>query len=106
MLQHNAYSRDAWMEARNMVAQFIGQGVSPAEMRRQSRQRLDSGHRTWSIVRGAKLDKFDTITWSRTIADIRFDSPDIYCADVERWAMSVVKDTEGMVHELIKQGHN
>ncbi|MCL4871458.1 MAG: hypothetical protein KJ063_21060 [Anaerolineae bacterium] len=94
MLQHNGYSRDVWLEARNMVAQFVHDGVMPAEMRRRGRSRLDSGHRTWSMSKGAKLAEFAAIVWSRTIADIRLDNPEIYCHDVTQWAMSILSDTE------------
>lgn len=93
MLQHNAYSRDGWLEVRKMLAQFIQEGVTPAEMRRQKRARLDSGKRTWSVTKGAKLSEFDSIAWSRTIAGVRLDNPDIYCEDVKEWAKSVLEDT-------------
>jgi hypothetical protein len=99
MLQHNAYSRDAWLEARSMVARFIWDGVTPAEMRRQNRSRFDNGHRVWRVTRGAKLLEFDTIIWTRTIADVRLDDPKVYCADVTRWAASVLTDTELLLGE-------
>ncbi len=45
MLQHNAYSRDVWLIDRDMLAQFVRDGVTPVEMRRQIRARFDSGRR-------------------------------------------------------------
>ncbi len=56
MLQHNLYSREAWLEVREMVAQFIRQGRAPSDVRRQNRQRLDSGVRRWSVTKGAKME--------------------------------------------------
>lgn len=100
MLQHNAYSRDAWLEARKMIAQFTQEGITPAEMRKQNRSRFDSGQRTWRVPKGAKLSEFDAIVWSRTIADVRLDNPVIYCADVELWASSVLADTQILVQAL------
>ena len=100
MLQHNAYSQKAWLETREMVAQFVRQGISPANLSRRNRQRLDGSRRDWSITRGAKLVGFDAIIWSRTIADIRVNDPDIYCADIERWAKSIVEDTEIVVQKF------
>lgn len=94
MLQHNGYSREGWLEVRKMVAQFVEEGVTPAEIRKRNRARLDSRQREWSITKGPKLAEFDTITWSRTIADVRLDDPQTYCADVERWAESVLADAE------------
>ena len=100
MLQHNAYSRDVWLEARNMLAQFVEEGVSPAAMRGRNRVRFDSAHRSWSITKGAKLPEFETILWSRTIAGVRLDDPETYCADVQLWATYVLKDTEQLVQGL------
>jgi hypothetical protein len=94
MLQHNAYSREAWLEARNMLAQFVQEGVTPAEIRRQNRARLDSGRRAGSITKEAKLTEVNAIQWTRTIADVRLDNPDSYCADVVQWATAVLTDTE------------
>jgi hypothetical protein len=96
MLQHNAYSREAWVEARKMVAQCIQDGVTPAEIREMNRSKFDRGRRKWSVTKGAKLAEFDTIVWSRTIADVRLDDPEVYCADVKLWAMSVLSDSQSV----------
>jgi hypothetical protein len=100
MLQHNAYSRNVWLEARKMIVQFTQEGMTPAEMRKQNRSRLDSGHRTWSVTKGVKLSEFDNIVWSRTIADVRLDNPEVYCTDVNDWALSVLEDTDALVRNL------
>jgi hypothetical protein len=99
MLQHNLYSRQAWLEAREMVAQFIRQGRAPSDVRRQNHKRLDSGQRRWSVTKGAKIAGLDGVVWTRTIADVRFDAPDLYCADVKFWAEGVLADTEGVLPE-------
>lgn len=100
MLQHNAYSKEAWLETRKLLAQFIQEGISPANMSKKYQQKLDNSRRNWSITKGTKLTEFDTIHWSRTIADIRLDSPELYCVDVERWAGSIVNDTEAVVQKV------
>ncbi|MBK8899784.1 MAG: hypothetical protein IPM53_01250 [Anaerolineaceae bacterium] len=100
MLQHNAYSRNVWLEAREMVALFIYKGTTPADVRKRNRQKLDSGQRSWRITKGEKLSEFDTIVWSHTIADVRLDNPEIYCADIKRWAITVLEDTDGLVAKL------
>jgi hypothetical protein len=100
MLQHNAYSKAAWLEARKMVALFVQHGISPDDIRRRMQQKLDKIHRGWSITKGEKLAEFDMIVWSRSIADIRVDSAEIYCADVDGWAKSVVEDTEFIMEKF------
>lgn len=58
---------------------------------------MDSGQRTWSLTKGAKLTQVDDIVWTRTIADVRFDTAEHYCADVREWAIAVLADTEALV---------
>jgi len=96
MLQHNAYSREVWLEARKMLAQFIQGGITPSDVRKRNRSRFDSAHRAWSVTKGPKLAEFDAIVWSRTIADVRLDDPETYCSDVRLWAISVLRDTESL----------
>lgn len=100
MLQHNAYTRGAWLEARTMVAQFIREGITPAGMRRRNRPRFDSRRRPWSVTKGAKLPEFGAITWSRTIASVRLQDAETYCADVKLWAFSVLEDTGPLMQAL------
>lgn len=100
LLQHNAYSRDVWLEARNMLAQFVRDGVTPAAMRQQNRSKLDSEHRTWNVTRGAKLIEFNAILWTHTIADVRLENPEVYCTDVIRWAVSILTDTDPLMRHI------
>jgi hypothetical protein len=94
MLQHNGYSRAGWLYSRALLAEFVNGGRSPAEARHRNRRALDSGNRDWSITRGPKFERFDEITWTRTIADIRFHDADRYCADVRAWATAVLADSK------------
>lgn len=100
MLQHNAYSREGWLEARNVVTQAIHQGITPTVLRKQNRQRFDSGHREWKLTQGAKIHEVDAIVWTHTIADVRLDTAETYCADAKRWATSVLADTESVMSKL------
>lgn len=52
MLQHpSRYSREGWLEARRLLAAFLA-GKAPAEVRRQSRVRLDRWQRPWRMSGG------------------------------------------------------
>ena len=93
MLQHNFYSREGWLNARELLRQFIEERLPPAEARRRNRIRVDSRHRSWSITRGTKLPGVERIRWTFTVADVRLDSPEHYCLDVRRWAESVLADS-------------
>lgn len=97
MLQHNGYSHDGWLYSRTLLDEFLNGGLSPADARRREQSALDSGNRTWSVTRGPKFARFDQILWTRTIADVRFDGADHYCADVRAWAAAVLADSEPVV---------
>jgi hypothetical protein len=58
---------------------------------------MDSGQRTWSITRGPKLAGVESIAWTRTIADVRLDTAEHYCADVRAWAESILVDSAALV---------
>ena len=92
MLQHNAYSREGWLGGRALLARFFA-GDTPDAARRRHRRDVDSGRRTWRVTRGEKLAGVDEVAWTRTIADVRLDTAEHYCADVRAWATSVVADT-------------
>ena len=97
MLQHNAYSRDGWLAVHQLLHQFVYEGLTPAEARRQNRRTMDSGQRKWSLTKGAKLSQVDDIAWTWTIVDVRFDTAEHYCADVRDWAIAVLADTAVLV---------
>jgi hypothetical protein len=99
MMQHNAYSRAGWLGARELLEQFLN-GLTPGEAMRQNREKLDSGKRGFSITQGTKLPGVELLKWSFTVSDVRLDRPEHYCADVRRWAESVLADSAGLVRGL------
>lgn len=93
MLQHNAYTVGAWWEARSMLVRCMREDRTPQQTRRQDQAR-SGNRRRGSITRGARLERFDDIHWTSTIADVRTGAPEPYCDDVRRWAASLIEDTE------------
>ena len=100
MLQHNEYSREGWLAARELLSKFVFQGLMPADARRRYRKEVDSEKRKWHLTKGPKLEGFETIAWSRTISELRLDSAESYCNGVRAWARSILKDTEGLIRAL------
>ena len=100
MLQHNDYSRSGWLEARQMLAEFIQQGITPADVRKRNHSKLDSRNRKWSVSKGAKLSEVEAIVWSGTVGDVRLDEPENYCADIKLWATTVLADTTTFMQEM------
>jgi len=99
MLQHNVYSHEGWLGARELLRQFMQQGITPSESRKHTCNELDGERRKWNVTKGARFPKFGSISWTRTVADVRLDSPETYCADVRLWATSVLAETEPFIQE-------
>ncbi|HRN50934.1 MAG TPA: DUF5946 family protein [Anaerolineales bacterium] len=91
-LQHNMYSREGWLAVHKLLSEFVFDGLAPEDARQKIARQVDSGNRTFSIVRGEKLLGVEQIAWGLTIADVRLDTAEHYCADVRRWARQVCKD--------------
>jgi hypothetical protein len=100
MLQHNHYSREGWLNVRELLRQFVEDGLVPDEARRRGRVQVDSGHRSWSFTRGPKLPGVELLRWTMTVAEVRLDTPEHYCADVRRWAESVLADSAALVKSV------
>ncbi len=99
-LQHNLYSRQGWLAARELLSRFVYQNLKPEEARRQGRREADSGKRNWSFTKGEKLAGVEKIRWRFSIADISLESADKYCADIRQWAVSILADSDALVSSL------
>ncbi len=100
MLQHNAYAREGWLEVRKLLGKFVYDGWTRAMARRHYRVAADSGHRTWSFTRGARLQGGEAIVWRFTVADVKLVTAELYCTDVRHWAESILADTEALVRSV------
>ena len=104
MLQHNAYAREGWLEVRKLLARFIYDGWTPDMARREFRTSAASRQRNWRFTKGPKLPGVEEITWRFTVAALRLERADHYCADVRRWAECILLDSEQLVRNLASQG--
>jgi len=91
-LQHNLYSRAGWLAVHKLLSEFVFEGLTPQLARQKYKHEVDSGKRTFSIVRGEKLAGVELIDWNATMADVRLDTAEQYCEDVRRWAQQVCED--------------
>lgn len=91
-LQHpSLYSPEGLRDARGLLATFVGDGLSPAEVRRRRAHELDSGRRDWKIrstpeSRGAYATPPQ---WTMTVADVAAAGHGRYYESVRAWARSV-----------------
>ncbi|HEV2239390.1 MAG TPA: DUF5946 family protein [Ktedonobacterales bacterium] len=99
MLQHDHYSRAGWIRVWRLLVRFLD-GLAPEQARRDARKAGAGGNRMPSLTRGPKLVGVAAVTWSRTIADVRRDSAEQYCADVRAWTAQVVRDAEELMRTV------
>lgn len=93
-LQHpSLYSPEGLREARRLLAEFVEQGASPAEVRQRNRAQVDSSRRDWKITATATSHGAyaQAVTWTMTSADVVAGGTDHYCANVRAWAKSITE---------------
>jgi hypothetical protein len=103
-LQHNLYSREGWLQSRQLIVLFVEQSLSPQQVRREQRQAFSHPNRAWSVTQGEKLAGVERIIWTRTLADVRLEDPLQYCQDIRTWAASILEDTLSLVDDKSDHG--
>jgi hypothetical protein len=104
MLQHpSRYSREGWLATRKLLVDFLRNGKTTEQVRRENRRRFEGGNKTWSMTKGERIQGLEEVSWSRTIGDVRLENPQVYCADVERWAQSFLEDTEEILPRIYRK---
>jgi len=101
-LQHpHLYSARGLDEAKQLLAQFVEQGATPAEVRRRYSATVDSGKRGWKIT-GTPTDHgtyTPPIQWPMTIVDVPPAGLDGYIDQVRAWARSMYQTLEASGNE-------
>ena len=97
MLQHSSkLTREGWLHMRGLLNEFLVENKSPAFIRRKNKDLVDSGKRKFKIASKNGLPIIKKSTWTKTILDVRTENAEIYCADVNSWAMSVLEEAEAI----------
>ena len=95
MVQHSSkMTREGWLFERNLLREFLIENKPPAYIRKQNKDVVDSGKRTFKIKSKTGLPVTDKKTWKKTILDVRADNADVYCEDITAWARSVLAEEE------------
>ena len=95
MLQHSSkLTREGWLHERELLREFLVENKSPAFIRKQNRDLVDSGKRTFKITSRDGRPVINKSTWTKTILDVHTESVEVYCVDVAVWARSVLNDVE------------
>lgn len=95
MLQHSSkLTREGWLHERELLREFLAENKPPAFIRKQNKDLVDSGKRTFKIKSRDGKSIITKTTWTKTILDVRTENAEVYCADVTAWAWAVLEDVQ------------
>ena len=95
MLQHSSkLTREGWLHERELLREFLVENKPPAFIRKQNKDLVDSGKRTFKIKSRDGKPVINKSTWTKTILEVRTESAEVYCADVTAWAWAVLEDVQ------------
>ncbi len=91
-LQHPSLYSSAGLEGgKQLLTAFVRDGISPADVRRTSRDKVNSSNRDWKIT--ARPDSKGAYAhppaWTMRATDVVAGGSDFYCDSVREWAQSV-----------------
>jgi hypothetical protein len=95
MLQRSSQlTCEGWLHERELLREFLVENKPPSFIRKQNKDLVDSGKRTFKITSRDGLPVIHKTTWTRTILDVRKENAETYCADVNAWARFVLEDVQ------------
>ncbi len=97
MVQHSSkMTREGWLFERDLLREFLVENKAPEYIRKQNKDIVDSGKRTFKIKSKTGLPVINKSTWRKTILDVRAENAEVYREDINAWARSVLEETEAI----------
>ena len=97
MVQHSSkMTQEGWQYERDLLREFLIEKKTPATIRQQIKDTVDSGKRAFKFKSKTGLPVIDKTTWTKTILDVRTENTEVYCEDINAWAKSVLEEAEGL----------
>ncbi len=97
MLQHSSkMSKEGWLYERDLLREFLVENKSPEFIRKQNKDLVDSGKRTFKFKSKTGVPVINKSTWMKTILDVRAENAEVYCEDINAWARSALEEAEGI----------
>ncbi len=95
MLQHSSkISREGRLHERELLREFLVENKPPSYIRKQNKDLVDSGKRTFTFKSKDGKPVIDKTAWTKTILDVCAEDAEVYCKDITAWARSALKDAE------------
>jgi hypothetical protein len=89
-------TREGWLYERDLLRRFLVEKKSPAFIRKQIKDTVDSGKRTFRFRSRDGVPVIDKTTWRKTILDVRAENAEVYCEDINAWARAVLEEAEAI----------
>ncbi len=97
MLQHSSQmSKEGWQYERELLREFLVKNKSPELVRKQNKNLVDSGKRTFKFKSKNGKPVIPKTTWAKTILDVRTENAEVYREDITAWARSALEEAEGL----------
>ena len=97
MLQHSSrLTSEGWLFERELLREFLVENKSPEFIRKQNKDLVDSGKRTFKFKSKDGKPVIHKTTWMKTIFDVRTENAKVYCEDVTAWARSALDEVQGL----------
>jgi hypothetical protein len=98
MLQHSSkLTREGWLYERELLNEFLVNGLPPEKLRKLKRNALDSGKRVFKIASSSGEPVIPKTGWAKTVMDVNPANAESYCRDVRSWATAVPADAQRIV---------
>jgi len=97
MIQHSSkMTREGWQYERDLLREFLVEKKTPALMRKQIKDTVDSGKRTFKFKSKTGVPVINKTAWAKTILDVRAENAEVYREDLNAWARSVLEEAEAL----------
>ena len=100
MVQHSSrMTREGWVYERELLKEFLIENKRPSLVRKQIKDKVDSGKRTFKFKSKTGVPVIDKNTWTKTILDVHTENAEVYCEGITSWARSVLEEAVAIVTE-------
>ena len=97
MVQHSSkMTREGWQYERDLLREFLVEKKTPAMIRKQIKDTVDSGKRTFKFKSKTGMPVINKTAWAKTILDVRAENAEVYREDINAWARSVLEEAEAV----------
>jgi hypothetical protein len=105
MLQHSSnLTREGWLHERELLREFLVENKPPAFIRKQNKDLVDSGQRTFKIKSKDGMPVINKTAWKKTILDVRTENAQIYYEGVTSWAKTALEEAEALAISMNERG--